>query len=133
MDLGCHRASIFRGGLRLWVFWYASGATVQILYFATLAIESKRKTPNARTLLEVIRARYGVNAHLVYTLFGLILDALVRQRKYAKSEREADELLKLTAILRTRGSIVLSALTGMPMQQLFFPIPTGVVLYTTAG
>lgn len=28
-------------------FWYASGATVQILLFATIAIELKRRAPNA--------------------------------------------------------------------------------------
>lgn len=49
-------------------FWYASGATVQILLFATLAIELKRKAPNAHTFLEVIRARYGVYTHLVFTV-----------------------------------------------------------------
>jgi Na+/proline symporter len=38
---------------------YASGATVQILWFATLAIELKRRAPNAHTFLEVVRARYG--------------------------------------------------------------------------
>jgi Na+/proline symporter len=31
-------------------FWYASGATVQVILFATLAIELKRKAPNAHTL-----------------------------------------------------------------------------------
>jgi urea-proton symporter len=40
-------------------FWYASGATVQILLFAVLAIELKRRAPAAHTFLEVIRARYG--------------------------------------------------------------------------
>lgn len=34
-------------------FWYASGATVQILLFATLAIELKRKAPNAHTVSEL--------------------------------------------------------------------------------
>jgi hypothetical protein len=28
-------------------FWYASGATVQIILFATIAIELKRRAPNA--------------------------------------------------------------------------------------
>lgn len=37
----------------------ASGATVQIILFATLAIELKKKAPNAHTFLEAIRARYG--------------------------------------------------------------------------
>ncbi|RYP29440.1 hypothetical protein DL767_006709 [Monosporascus sp. MG133] len=43
-------------------FWYASGATVQIILFATLAIELKRRAPNAHTFLEVIRARYVVTS-----------------------------------------------------------------------
>lgn len=38
-------------------FWYAAGATVQIILFATLAIELKRRAPNAHTFLEVVKAR----------------------------------------------------------------------------
>ena len=59
-------------------FWYASGATVQIILFATLAIELKRRAPNAHTFLEVIRARYGVYAHVVFIVFGLMTNILVR-------------------------------------------------------
>ena len=40
-------------------FWYASGASVQILLFAVLAIEVKRKAPNCHTFLEIINVRYG--------------------------------------------------------------------------
>ena len=57
-------------------FWYASGATVQILLFATLAIELKRKAPNAHTFLEVIRARYGPATHITYMVFGLFTNIL---------------------------------------------------------
>lgn len=96
-------------------FWYASGATVQILLFATLAIELKRKAPNAHTFLEVIRARYGVYAHLVFTVFGLMTNVLV------------------TAMLLTGGSAVVTALTGMPTAAACFLLPIGVVLYTIAG
>ena len=67
-------------------FWYASGATVQILLFATLAIELKRKAPNAHTFLEIIRARYGVYAHLVFTVFGLMTNVLVRHNRHVKSD-----------------------------------------------
>ena len=52
-------------------FWYASGATVQVILFATLAIELKRKAPNAHTFLEAIRARYGPVTHGVYITFGM--------------------------------------------------------------
>lgn len=58
-------------------FWYASGATVQIILFATLAIELKRRAPNAHTFLEVIRARYGAITHMVFITFGLMTNILV--------------------------------------------------------
>ncbi|KAL8750698.1 MAG: hypothetical protein Q9184_006334 [Pyrenodesmia sp. 2 TL-2023] len=96
-------------------FWYASGATVQILLFATLAIELKRKAPNAHTFLEVIRARYGVYAHVVYIVFGLMTNVLV------------------TAMLLTGGSAVVTSLTGVPTVAACFLLPVGVVLYTIAG
>ena len=96
-------------------FWYASGATVQILLFATLAIELKRRAPNAHTFLEVIRARYGVYAHLVFIVFGLMTNILV------------------TAMLLTGGSAVVTSLTGMPTAAACFLLPIGVVLYTVFG
>ncbi|KAL8774663.1 MAG: hypothetical protein Q9203_004035 [Teloschistes exilis] len=96
-------------------FWYASGATVQILLFATLAIELKRKAPNAHTFLEVIRARYGVYTHVVFIVFGLMTNVLV------------------TAMLLTGGSAVVTSLTGMPTAAACFLLPVGVVLYTIFG
>ena len=95
-------------------FWYASGATVQVLLFATLAIELKRKAPNAHTFLEVIKARYGINTHLVYIIFGLVTNILV------------------TAMLLTGGSAVVTSLTGMPTAAACFLLPVGVVMYTYA-
>ena len=44
-------------------FWYAAGATIQVLLFGILAIELKRKAPNAHTFLEIIRARFGAGTH----------------------------------------------------------------------
>ena len=37
-------------------FWYAAGATIQIVLFGILAIEVKRKAPTAHTVLEIISA-----------------------------------------------------------------------------
>lgn len=42
---------------------HIAGATVQIILFATIAIELKRRAPNAHTFLEVVRARYGPVTH----------------------------------------------------------------------
>ncbi|KAL1988001.1 hypothetical protein VTN96DRAFT_1525 [Rasamsonia emersonii] len=96
-------------------FYYASGATVQILLFATLAIELKRRAPNAHTFLEVIRARYGTVVHCVFIVFCLMTNILV------------------TAMLLTGGSAVLTSLTGMHTAAACFLLPIGVVLYTVFG
>ena len=96
-------------------FWYASGATVQIILFATLAIELKRKAPNAHTFLEVIRARYGVYTHAVFIVFGLMTNILV------------------TAMLLTGGAAVVTSLTGVPTAAACYLLPIGVVMYTMFG
>ncbi|KAF1988543.1 urea active transporter [Aulographum hederae CBS 113979] len=96
-------------------FWYASGATVQIILFATIAIELKKRAPNAHTFLEVIRARYGTITHGVFIVFGLMTNILV------------------TAMLLTGGSAVVTSLTGMSTVAACFLLPVGVVLYTMFG
>lgn len=96
-------------------FWYASGATVQIILFATLAIELKRRAPNAHTFLEVIRARYGPMTHGVFITFALFTNILV------------------TAMLLCGGSAVVTYLTGMPTAAACFLLPVGVVIYTMFG
>ncbi|KAI2610480.1 Na+/solute symporter [Hypoxylon sp. NC1633] len=97
-------------------FWYASGATVQILLFATLAIEMKRRAPNAHTFLEVrIKARYGTIAHLVFMVFGLATNILV------------------SLMLVVGGSATVSALTGMHTIAAIYLLPVGVIAYTLVG
>ncbi|KAA8895361.1 Sodium:solute symporter family-domain-containing protein [Sphaerosporella brunnea] len=96
-------------------FWYASGATVQILLFATLAIELKRRAPNAHTFLEVIKARYGTAAHITFMVFGLMTNILV------------------TAMLLTGGSAVVTSLTGMHTAAACLLLPVGVIVYTWFG
>ncbi|CAN9184030.1 unnamed protein product [Alternaria alternata] len=95
--------------------WYAAGATVQILLFATVAIELKRRAPHAHTFLEAVRARYGKATHFVYITFGLFTNILV------------------TAMLLTGGSAVISSLTGVPTAAACFLLPLGVVIYTMFG
>ncbi|OJJ47805.1 hypothetical protein ASPZODRAFT_141375 [Penicilliopsis zonata CBS 506.65] len=96
-------------------FFYASGATVQILLFATLAIELKRRAPNAHTFLEAIHARYGTVVHAVFIVFCLMTNILV------------------TAMLLTGGSAVMTSMTGVPTPAACFLLPIGVVLYTLFG
>ncbi|KAK2600424.1 hypothetical protein N8I77_009957 [Diaporthe amygdali] len=96
-------------------FWYASGATVQILLFATLAIELKRRAPNAHTFLEVIKARYGTIPHIVFMVFGLVTNILV------------------SLMLIVGGSATVNALTGMHTVAAIYLLPVGVVAYTLVG
>jgi urea-proton symporter len=70
---------------------------------------------DCQTFLEVIKARYGVEAHLVFTVFGLMTNILV------------------TAMLLTGGSAVVSSLTGMPTPAACFLLPLGVIMYTMFG
>ncbi|KAI8610920.1 urea active transporter [Chytriomyces sp. MP71] len=96
-------------------FWYASGATIQVLLFAILAIEVKKKAPNCHTFLEIIYLRYGRTTHLVFLAFALTTNMIV------------------TAMLLLGGSSVVSTLTGMSVEAACFLIPVGVIAYVTFG
>ncbi|KAL1980824.1 hypothetical protein VTN96DRAFT_3519 [Rasamsonia emersonii] len=96
-------------------FYYAAGAGVQIILFATIAIELKRRAPNAHTFLEALRARYGPITHCVFIVFCLMTNILV------------------TANILTGCSAVISALTGMHTVAVCYLLPIGVVLYTVFG
>lgn len=40
-------------------FWFAAGCSPMIVFFALLGISCKLKVPEAHTLLEIVRIRYG--------------------------------------------------------------------------
>ncbi|XP_022736955.1 urea-proton symporter DUR3 [Durio zibethinus] len=96
-------------------FWYASGATIQVLLFGVMAIEIKRKAPHAHTVCEIVKARWGKAAHIVFLAFCLLTNIIV------------------TAMLLLGGSAVVNALTGVNIYAASFLIPLGVIVYTLAG
>mmetsp|Transcript_3555 Transcript_3555/g.10340 ORF Transcript_3555/g.10340 Transcript_3555/m.10340 type:complete len:694 (-) Transcript_3555:691-2772(-) len=96
-------------------FWYASGATVQIILFGILAVEVKRKAPKAHTILEIVRARWGTGAHIVFSFFCVLTNCIV------------------TGMLLLGGSAVINALTGMNIYAAAFLIPIGIIMYTAIG
>jgi SSS family transporter len=96
-------------------FWYASGATIQVLLFGILAIEVKRRAKTAHTVCEMVLARWGGNAHFTFLFFCLLANVIV------------------TAMLLLGGSATVNALTGVPTDLCSFLIPWGVILYTAAG
>mmetsp|Transcript_14098 Transcript_14098/g.25022 ORF Transcript_14098/g.25022 Transcript_14098/m.25022 type:complete len:689 (-) Transcript_14098:40-2106(-) len=95
--------------------WYAGGACTQILLFGVIAVEIKRKAPNAHTMCEIARARWGPAAHKVFLFYALLTNTLV------------------TAMLLLGGAAVTTALTGMNVYVASFLIPVGVLAYTMCG
>ena len=96
-------------------FWYAAGATVQILMFSVLACKTKMNAPRCHTYLEIIFVRYGKVAHMVFIFFALVTNILVGSQ------------------LLLGGSAVVTSLTGMNVYAAIILIPLGVVAYVLLG
>jgi SSS family transporter len=96
-------------------FWYAAGASIQMVLFGILVIELKRKAPSSHTFPEIINARFGDRAHKVFLFFGLMTNTIV------------------TAMLVLGGAAVIHSLTGVNIYLASFLIPVGVIIYTFFG
>jgi Na+/proline symporter len=88
-------------------WWYASGATIQVLLFAMLAAKLKLNAPYCHTYLEIIRARWGTVAHVTFLFFGMATNIIV------------------STMLVLGGSATVADLTGMHTVAACFLIPCG--------
>ncbi|KAF2122068.1 Sodium:solute symporter family-domain-containing protein [Lophiotrema nucula] len=96
-------------------FWFAAGCSPMIVFFAVLGISCKRKIPEAHTLLEIVRIRYGTAAHIVYMFLCLVNNLIA------------------VANMLLGASAAISAMTGMHIIATTFLLPVGVALYTFVG
>merc|ERR1719191_819221 len=97
-------------------FWYASGATVQILLFAVLAIQVKRRCSHMHTFMEIVKVRFGTFTHVVMMCFALTTNVIV------------------TSMLLLGGASTIEDLTGMSKVTAGFLIPIlSCWLYTMYG
>lgn len=96
-------------------YWFGAGCLVQICFFSLLAIQSKRRTPHAHTVLEIVKVRYGTTAHLIYMVLCLATNLIA------------------TVNMALGASATISALTGMSTVAAIFLLPVGVCLYTITG
>ncbi|KAH7921519.1 urea transporter [Leucogyrophana mollusca] len=96
-------------------WWYAAGATVQVLLFAQLAAKLKLNAPYAHTWLEIVGARWGNTAHQIFMFFGLATNLIV------------------SSMLVLGGSATVTDLTGMSTIAACFLIPLGVAIYVVVG
>ena len=96
-------------------FWYAAGASIQVLLFGVLAIEVKRKAPTCHTFLEMVKARWGKTAHFVFTYYAFATNLIV------------------TAMLILGGGSCMAFTSGMNVYLASFLIPITVLTYTMLG
>jgi len=96
-------------------FWYAAGASIQVILFSILALELKRKAPMTHTFPEMIYVRFGKHSHKVFLFFALMTNTIV------------------TAMLVLGGAVVMNSITGIDITFAAFLIPVGIILYTIFG
>src|SRR4051794_35175045 len=96
-------------------FWYASGATIQILLFAIIAIHLKQKAPQAHTFLEFIAQRFDKKNHRLMLGFALMTNIIV------------------TSMIILGGAITIKQMTGVNLYFAAFLIPLSFTIYTMIG
>ncbi|KZS94735.1 hypothetical protein SISNIDRAFT_484272 [Sistotremastrum niveocremeum HHB9708] len=118
-------------------FFYAACNSTQIMIFSNLAIQTKRKAPNAHStlptlcpclawsdivlaaFLEIMRIRYGTVVHISFMFFSLAANTLV-----------------VSSIL-LGGAAAINSLTGMsgyaPVYAALWLLPASVAAYTLRG
>jgi SSS family transporter len=80
-----------------------------------IAISLKKVAPSAHTMCEIVKARWGKQAHLTFLFFAFCANIIV------------------TSMLLLGGAATVEALTGVDRRLASFLIPWGVILYTAAG
>ncbi|XP_013388209.1 urea-proton symporter DUR3 [Lingula anatina] len=97
-------------------FWYAAGATIQVILFAILSIELKTKAPGAKTFLQVIKARFGTTTHVTFCVFAGFTNLVV------------------TASLLLAGTAVLTSLVqGLSLELACMILSAVIGAYTLIG
>ncbi|BGP54557.1 hypothetical protein JCM8202v2_002143 [Rhodotorula sphaerocarpa] len=94
---------------------YAAGATVQIVLFSMNAAKVKLNAPRAQTFLEIIRARWGKTAHIIFTCYAFTTSLLV------------------SSMLVTGGAATVTDLTGANQYAISALISLPVAAYVTIG
>ncbi|KAL1311440.1 hypothetical protein AAFC00_001600 [Neodothiora populina] len=96
-------------------FWFAAGCSPMIVFFSLLGIACKMRIPEAHTLLEIVRIRYGTAGHIVWIVLCLINNIIA------------------VANMLLGASAAINALTGVNITAATFLLPVGVVVYTFIG
>ncbi|KAL8616992.1 hypothetical protein ACOMHN_014163 [Nucella lapillus] len=58
-------------------FWYAVGIIANIFIFPIFSVQFKTKAPGAKTYLQIIHARFGKRAHIVFSFFAILTNVVI--------------------------------------------------------
>lgn len=58
-------------------FWYGVGIIINIFIFPIFSVQFKTRAPGAKTYLQVIHARFGKKAHVVFCCFALLTNLVI--------------------------------------------------------
>ena len=58
-------------------YWYADGATIQIIIFSIIFILLKTRPHGAKIFLQMIKTRLGKNIHLVFSTFAFFTNMII--------------------------------------------------------
>lgn len=117
---------------------YAAGATVQIVLFSMNAAKVKLNAPRAQTFLEIIRARWGKTAHIIFTCYAFITSLLVSSMlvtvRSSRGGRPIPKSQELTTRLALQGgAATVTDLTGANQYAISALISLPVAAYVTIG
>lgn len=96
-------------------WWYGVGGTIQLAFFAMVAAKVKMNANGAHTFLEIVRARFGTGAHLLFTFYAFLC------------------ILIVCGSLLLGGAATVNALTGMNTIAACFLLPIGIAVYVVFG
>lgn len=96
-------------------WWYGVGGTIQIAFFSMIAAKVKMNANGATTFLQIVKTRYGVPCHLLFTFYAFVCTHIV------------------SASLVLGASATINSLTGMSTIGCNFLLPLGIGVYVIAG
>ncbi|KAH9916600.1 Na+/solute symporter [Epithele typhae] len=96
-------------------WWYGVGGTIQLGFFAMVAAKVKMNANGAHTFLEIVKARFGTGAHLLFTFYAFLC------------------ILIVCGGLLLGGAATVNALTGMNIIAACFLLPIGIAVYVVFG
>lgn len=97
-------------------YYFGAGLSIQIAVMSLVGIHAKKKIPTAHTSLEVVGARYGRSAHLLYLVLALICN-----------------IISSSAMVLTVASLISIIAGNLHIVASTMLVPFGVLLYTVVG